>query len=170
MRKIVSRIVLSVAVATLVTFFFASIADAAGPYTINENTLYSAGGYYPPIQIYNPGCAGNYCRYLVQDSYPDTWRWAYTKPNMYQLWVYRPLVGQAAAKYWWLTYRYGTTKDSWFVTVDQSKNKGTWAYLGFADYVPNDKGELRLSEACVPGYWCGGLKVYWDNMKYNTRP
>ncbi len=142
MIKAISRIFVSVVVATLVAFLFAGMASAGGPYQISENTLYSAGGVYPPIQIANSGCAGSYCRYLVQDNlYPDTWRWAYTKPNMYQLWVYRPSVGQAAAKYWWLTYQNGTTKDSWFVTVDQSKNKGTWAYLGFADYVPNDKGD-----------------------------
>jgi len=176
MKTVIYKSVISLSVATLVALLFANLAHAGGPYYINEKTLYSAGGVNYPLSITNNGCYDWFggtktCRYLEQDTLaPDTWRWAYTRANMYQIWVYRPYVGQAAARYNWRTYQSGVLKDNWTINVDQSSNKGSWAYLGFADYLPNDKGELRLSNTCVPNYWCGGLNVYWDDLQYNTSP
>jgi hypothetical protein len=90
---------------------------------------------------------------------------------MYEIWAYDPTIGEAAARYWWRTYN-GGVRDNWYITVNQANvnNKGKFVYLGFADYLPNTYGELRLSNGCLdPAYACGN-KVYWDSMRYTTNP
>lgn len=172
--KALKRTLVSVIVACVVALFITLVASAGGPYYISENTLYyMQGPTTSPIRLSNANCYGGQCRYLYQSSSsPSTYRWEYTRANMYYLWAYCPGIGEAAARYWWRTYRGGYVMDNWYITMNQSNpnNKNKFVYLGFADYLPNDCGELRLSNQCVSGYWCGGLKVYWDNMKYTTSP
>ncbi len=171
MKTSIKRMVVSLVIACLMVFANVMIASAGGPYPISENPLTWLAGSGTPTSVSTSSCYGGACKYMYQDTgNPATWRWAYTNANVYQWYVYRPNTGEAAAKYWWLTYRNGVRKDSWFVTVNQATNKGTWAYLGYSDYLPNDYGELRLSNQCISGYWCGGLRVYWDDMKYTTSP
>jgi hypothetical protein len=170
MKTSIKRMVVSLVIACLMVFANVIIARAGGPYYISENPLTWLAGSGTPTSVSTSSCYGGACKYMYQDTgNPATWRWAYTNANVYQWYVYRPYTGEAAAKYWWLTYRSGV-KDSWFVTVNQAANKGTWAYLGYSDYLPNNYGELRLSNQCVSGYWCGGLRVYWDDMRYTTSP
>lgn len=167
----IKRTIVALAVACLVIFGSVVTARAGGPYYISESPLTWLSGSGTPITVSTSSCYGGACKYMYQNSSnPATWRWAYTNANIYQWYVYRPYTGEAAARYWWLTYRSGSVRDSWFVTVNQAVSKGTWAYLGYSDYLPNAYGEIRLSNQCVSGYWCGGLKVYWDNMKYTTSP
>lgn len=170
MKTSIKRMVVSLVIACLMVFANVIIVRAGGPYYISENPLTWLAGSGTPTSVSTSSRYGGACKYMYQDTgNPATWRWAYTNANVYQWYVYRPNTGEAAAKYWWLTYRSGV-KDSWFVTVNQAANKGTWAYLGYSDYLPNTYGELRLSNQCVSGYWCGGLRVYWDDMRYTTSP
>ena len=168
--KTVKRLLVSLVIAFAMTVVTILIARAGGPYYISENPLTWLSGSGTPTQVSTSSCYGGACKYMYQDTVnPAVWRWAYTRANIYNWWVYRPYTGEAAARYWWRTYR-GGLRDNWYVTVNQAANKGTWAYLGYSDYLPNDYGELRLSNQCVSGYWCGGLRVYWDDMKYDTSP
>lgn len=146
------------------------VGAISGYYYVNESPLYKIIGSGTLTSVSTSSCYGGDCRYMYQDTVdPAVYRWGYSRANIYQWWVYRPYTGEAAAKYAWFTY-YNGVKDNWVVTVDQSANHGTWAYLGYSDYVPNSYGELRLGNQCVSGYWCGGLKVYWDEWRYNTNP
>jgi hypothetical protein len=164
--KTIKRVAISLVIACAVTLATMLVARAGGPYYISEDPLTRLSGSGALTTTSTSSCYGGSCKYMYQDAAnPTAWRWEYTQANVYQWYVYRPYVGEAAAQYWWPTNR-----ENWFVTVDQSANHGTWAYLGFSDYLPNSYGELRLGNQCVQYYWCGGLKVYWDDMKYTTSP
>lgn len=168
--KTIKRVSVALAVASLLTFASLLSVRAGGPYYLSESSLSWISGSGTPTQQTTSSCYGGTCKYMYQNtSNPATWRWSYTRANIYNWYVYRPYTGQAAARYWWLTHGQGAN-DSWFVVVNQATSKGSWAYLGYSDDLPNSYGELRLSNQCVSGYWCGGLKVYWDNMKYTTSP
>ncbi|MCG2785092.1 MAG: hypothetical protein L6461_08305 [Anaerolineae bacterium] len=170
MKTTIKRVFVSLVVACLMVFANVIIAQAGGPYYISEAPLTWLSGSGTPTSVSTSSCYSGTCKYMYQDTgNPATRRWARTYANIYQWYVYRPDAGEAAARYWWITYRNGV-KDSWYVNVNQAVSKGTWAYLGYSDYLPNNYGELRLSNQCVSGYWCGGLRVYWDEMRYLTSP
>lgn len=168
--KTIKRTAISLVIACVMTLATMLVVRAGGPYYISEASLHYLSGSGTLYTDSTSSCYGGLCKHMFQDTVnPAAYRWDYTNSNIYQWYVFRPYVGEAATQYWWLTY-YGGVKDSWFVTVDQSASRGTWAYLGYSDYVPNTYGELRLGNQCVQYYWCGGLKVYWDDMKYTTSP
>ncbi len=169
--KTIKRVAVSLVIAFVVTLTTILVARAGGPYYVSDNPLSYLSGSGTPTTVSTSSCYGGSCQYMYQDTVnPASYRWAYTTySNVYDWYAYRPYVGEAAAKYWWLTHGQGAN-DNWFVTVDQSANHGTWAYLGYSDYLPNTYGELRLGNQCVSGYWCGGLRVYWDDWKYTTSP
>jgi len=172
MKTSITRMVVSLVIASLVVFANVMIVRAGGPYHVSENPLSWILGSGAPTSVSTSSCYGGACKYMYQDTVdPALWRWEYTRANVYKWYVYRPYTGEAAARYWWLTYQSGRgIRDDWIVIVNQATNKGTWAYLGYSDYLPNSYGELRFSNQCVPGYWCGGLRVYWDDMRYTTNP
>ena len=150
---------IAVCVAALVT-----TTVLAATYYISENTLYwISGPNTPPVTQSSGACVGGSCRYLYQSSNPSLFRWNYTQTGVINWYAYIPSIGQAAARY---GVRVGT-QPIWQVTVNQANqnNWGKYVYLGYSDVV-GPSGYLMLDNRCVAGYWCGGLRVYWDSMKY----
>ncbi|MGC1375061.1 MAG: hypothetical protein WA821_02495 [Anaerolineales bacterium] len=167
------KLAVSLLIAWMVVEASTLIAYAQGPYRVSEKTISPVYTVAVPAPLTTANCFNSTCKWLyqVKSGVSDTWRWADPPANVYNWWVFRPYIGQAAVIYHWFTYdSKNKSQDSWYITVDQSKHKGTWAYLGFSDYLPNARGRLQLNDLCVPKYSCGGLKVYWDEMQYDTKP
>jgi hypothetical protein len=159
------RLAWSIVVTLIVTTLTVSIASAA-TYYISENILYYISGpNNPPVTQSSGGCAGGQCKYLYQNSSsPSAYRWNWTQIDVIYWYVYVPTIGQAAARHSVVI----SGSPNWSINVNQanSSNQGKYVYLGYSDVVPNGGGYLMLHNGCVAGYWCGGLKVFWDNMKY----
>ena len=151
-KRVVTGALLAIAIASAIVG-----VGLAASYEFSESSLYKISGPDTPTSIYNTGCRGSYCKYLVQNSTtPSAWRWlSSSKPILYW-YAYCPTIGEAAA-------RYGVREvsgGSWNVTMNQANanNKGNFVYLGFSDTTPLNGGYIMLHNNCVSGYWCGGLK------------
>lgn len=157
--RVLCSSMVAVMIATLVT-----TSVFAATYYISENTLYYISGpNTPPVTQSSGACVGGQCRYLYQGS-ASAWRWNWTQTNVINWYAFVPTIGQAAARY--RVYIVGSPQ--WLITVNQANpnNQGKYVYLGFSDNVPNGGGYLTLHNGCVSGFFCGGLKVFWDSMRY----
>lgn len=168
MISVLKRLSITVVVALVVAVAASSIVFAGGPYYITENSLYwIMGPQTAPVVQYHNGCAGGRCRYLYQSDYSSVYRWAWTRDDVYLWYAFCPTIGEAAAKYGVRI----SGSPNWDIVMNQANpsNQGKYVYLGYSDYTDNNGGYLMLHNGCVDGYWCGGLKVFWDNMKYTTQ-
>lgn len=160
MKKIKS-IFVSTIVALVTATLATTVVFATTYYSEASLTHYNLAND-SPITYSSSGCAGSSCRYLNQSSTPSAWRWQYASSSgIYNWYAYCPTIGQAAAKY-------GLTSKSWTIVMNQAStnNKGTYVYLGYSD--ASDTGTLFTSNACISGWGCSGMPVYWDNMGYSV--
>lgn len=167
MKTRFKRLMLTYIVMIIVALSISSIAVAA-TYIITESTLfYVYGPQTYPINLASGGCAGGYCRYLYQSENLSVYRWDHTEDNVDDWEAYCPTIGEAAARY---TVRVeGQTHWSIIMNQANQNHQGSYVYLGDSNNPDNSGGYLTLQNSCVAGYWCGGLKVYWDNMRYTTQ-
>jgi hypothetical protein len=171
----IRRLLLSSIIAFLVAGMITAVAQAGGPYYRSQENIYRLTGSGTTTRITNAGCykdnntGTKYCRYMTQDnSYPTAYAWNMSASNIYYWHAYIPSIGEAAAK-----YRVKETGSYyWDVVVNQASatNKGKIVWLGFSDIIPNSGEYVFTSNACVSGYYCGALKVYWDDIEYTTNP
>lgn len=165
--KLILRVLLSVTLGACIALLTSMVVFAANYYISESQLTHITGPSNPPATISNSGCVGGQCRYLYQSASPSGYRWNYTQNNA-NLWhAYDPTIGEAAARYSVKVISY----PEWYITMKQANvnNKGHYVYLGFSDLYPNNGGYLSLTNQCVSGYFCGGLRVFWDSMMY-TRP
>lgn len=173
--KIMQRVSFAIVFAIAISLLLSAVAFAGGPYYFSqEGIAYLTGPTTSTTRITNTGCAQDnntgtrYCRYLTQNSNATAYKWDTSTNNMYQWYVYCPTLGEAAAKY--------RVRESsswyWDVIMNQanSSNQGTYVYMGYSDNIPNSGQYIFTSNACVTGYYCGSLKIYWDDIKYTTSP
>jgi hypothetical protein len=171
------RAVLSLLIAVITASIVTMAALAAGPYTRTEAYIYAwlGGGPQTPVS----GCSGT-CKYLTQPN-------QYTNPpevstiyawnmggvsNIYDWCAYIPSAGQAAVNY--EVFEHNNTH-AWPVLLNQGNaaNHGKFVYLGYSDYLPaggDTTKYVNLTNQCQSGYYCGGLPVYFDDIKYTTYP
>jgi hypothetical protein len=170
----IKRLLLSAVVTILVAGLFTTVVQAGGPYYKSQESIYRITGSGSTTRITNAGCYkdGNsgtkYCRYMTQDNVnPTVYAWDMNTSNIYYWHVYVPSIGEAAAK-----YRVNESGSYWDVIVNQASatNKGKIVWLGYSDIMPNSGEYVFTSNTCVTGYYCGGLKVYWDDIEYTTSP
>ncbi|MCX6054615.1 MAG: hypothetical protein NTZ74_06845 [Chloroflexi bacterium] len=156
----------SVFLSTLIALITASLVTTLvfAVTSVSEANLYHYNGTVSsPTTYSSSGCAGSSCRYLTQSSSASVYRWAYLTSRKYYWYAYCPTIGVAAANY-------GVTGESWTTVMNQANtsNQGSYVYLGYSD---NSASEAPFtSNACVSGYSCSSLRVYWDNMGYNPYP
>lgn len=164
------RIGLGLILALLVAAVIVVVGLAADFYEYSESSLYYINGPDTPISTYNTGCRGSYCRYLFQQDTVKTgrdssaWRWAWSNDSIRYWYAYCPTIGQAAARYG----VYENRGAQWSIVMNQANpnNQGRFVYLGSSS-APYEGGYLKLHNGCVDGFWCPGLKVYWDNVIYH---
>ena len=171
----IKRLLLSAVVTILVAGLFTTVAQAGGPYYKSQETIYRLTGSGTTTRITDTGCykdentGTRYCRYMTQDNVnPTAYAWNMNTSDIFYWHVYVPTIGQAAAK-----YRVNETGSYyWDVIVNQASatNKGKIVWLGYSDIMPNSGEYVFTSNACVTGYYCGGLRVYWDDIEYTTSP
>jgi hypothetical protein len=170
MNKI-KRVLVSMIVAITVSLLTVFAVLAGGPYYVTDASLTRVDGPSGtpiPTTVATPGCRGtgaNNCHYLIQASNPSHWRWSILSNNVYYWYVYVPAVGQAAM---WVAPYY----ENWSTVVNQANvnNQKTFVYIGYSDNLPNSNYFLEGSDQCNTGWYCGGLKLYWDDMGYTTSP
>ncbi len=163
MSKKIQKFFASVSLALMMAALVIIVGMAAA-YEYTEGNLFWISGPDTPSALINGGCRGGQCKYLVQDNTnPSAWRWTNDGHAIDDWYAYDPTIGEAAV-------RYGVRENSgpsWTQVVNQANalNKGTFVWLGFSDG-DLEGGFIMLHNGCVAGYWCGGLDVYWDNVKY----
>lgn len=185
----IKRLSLAFLFAIITASLVTTIGIAAGPFYRTDAFIYrhwTSGGWQVPQKISNTNCRGSAlngainCRYLTQPKItpaekPTLYAWS-MPPTIYNVnhWcAYDPAIGQAYALY--TIWENGEQHYSQIGVNQANLNfKGKFVYLGYSDIIPpapNDNSKITmLSNVCSKAFWCGGLKVYIDDLKYYTYP
>jgi hypothetical protein len=118
------------------------------------------------------GCYGGRTRWQLQSGsfYQDTatgkWKSYNGNPSSthYYWYVFIPNVSGSsyAAVEYFVT---NGDSDNFYITVIQGNHKGAWVYLGDVTGPPT-LSYTKMGNRCLSGFWCGGLRVYWDHARY----
>lgn len=176
--KAITKSFIVIILALTISSSLTSLVKAGGPYYINElNPKSNKGSFYkwygePASYVTSTACGNGQCYRLIQQT-ETIYFWTPSLTNVHRIYVYQRTNNPdgACVRYWSTYYRSGMLF-LWYLDVNQRnpQNQGMYLEIGHNDYFPNYAANLHMSNDCVPGWWCGGLYVYWDDMKYTTNP
>jgi hypothetical protein len=147
-----------------------SIAFASSGTITDESLNFSTLSFGDGFTRFSCGdCSGGGALYTFQSGSTsvtdDVGMWdASSGKNHLNWYAYIPNAG--SGNFAAVQYSVSHTGETFYVTVNQTNWKGSEVYLGNFDTQNTSAAQVRLPDKCVSGFWCGGLKLYYDYIKY----